>query len=471
MKTNIVSILLLFSFFTFISIDIQAADTDDPSWIEFISEGTIENIKNDLSTNPNINEKQNDLGWTVLHAAVSFRRIDVVEALVGLKADLNVKDNSGKTPLMIAVETGQASAVELLIENGANVNIADNNGENPLSIAQKIKLSKIENVLKENNATLPTQDSPQGRGNFQGRGNMQQGFPGGMPGQRRGERVNMQPEQDMPTPDMSVNIIDVETEQDEVGSGELDPNEVQERIKKYPGLTEQILDVADGSKTSLSHWRRIDRDNRTSLISAIRRQYEDEVDFIANIATAEKATKTAGLAKDLRKSRRETFIDINNEVKAADTPARTTSTRRTASRTTTSRVNRRSGSSTVTDTRTQEQEDQYSPEVQGEIDDWVRADVQEINGRMTLMASVNDVLVSEIKMIKEAAVEEKAEKTIAAIDGLLIARKMGFDEVNKELQKIEEEQQQEMIEMQDRSTSEDAPEAGDSSARGMRRRQ
>ena len=56
------------------------------------------------------------------------------------------------------------------------------------------------------------------------------------------------------------------------------------------------------------------------------------------------------------------------------------------------------------------------------------------------MDSVNNTIVSEINSLKQTATDEKAEKTVAAIDGILLARQMGFDELNNEFQKIQQEQ-------------------------------
>jgi len=45
---------------------------------------------------------------------------DVVELLLANKADVNAKDNSGKTPLHIAVSKGHKDVVELLRQHGGH---------------------------------------------------------------------------------------------------------------------------------------------------------------------------------------------------------------------------------------------------------------------------------------------------------------------------------------------------------------
>jgi len=62
-------------------------------------------------------------GWTIVHHAVSSGNYLLLEWLVREGADLNVKDNSGKTPLALAKEN-HPELVCYLIDHGANWNAA-----------------------------------------------------------------------------------------------------------------------------------------------------------------------------------------------------------------------------------------------------------------------------------------------------------------------------------------------------------
>jgi len=65
--------------------------------------------------------------------AISEERVDVIEALIRNGADVNVKDEYGRTPLRRAAQFCQKKIVELLIANGADVNAADSKyGATPL---------------------------------------------------------------------------------------------------------------------------------------------------------------------------------------------------------------------------------------------------------------------------------------------------------------------------------------------------
>jgi ankyrin repeat protein len=59
-------------------------------------------------------------------------RIDVVIALVGHGADVNIANNSDYTPVCFAAEYGHLALVIGLVELGADVNIANNAGHSPL---------------------------------------------------------------------------------------------------------------------------------------------------------------------------------------------------------------------------------------------------------------------------------------------------------------------------------------------------
>jgi len=60
-------------------------------------------------------------GWTALHYAAGYGFIDLIQPLVDHDAELNTKDNDGKTPLRVAVDAGQTTATEILRQIGASL--------------------------------------------------------------------------------------------------------------------------------------------------------------------------------------------------------------------------------------------------------------------------------------------------------------------------------------------------------------
>ncbi|XP_068445913.1 KN motif and ankyrin repeat domain-containing protein 3 [Clinocottus analis] len=89
-----------------------------------------------LFSQGNVNAKASQAGQTALMLAVSHGRQEMVRALLGCAADVNVQDDEGSTALMCASEHGRAEIVKLLLEQpGCDISIVDNDGSNALSIA------------------------------------------------------------------------------------------------------------------------------------------------------------------------------------------------------------------------------------------------------------------------------------------------------------------------------------------------
>lgn len=68
-----------------------------------------------------------------------------------------------------------------------------------------------------------------------------------------------------------------------------------------------------------------------------------------------------------------------------------------------------------------------------EIHEWVRS---KSDDRTNLARSVNEQIVREFNFIRELAVEEGAEKTAAAIDGIITMRQERFDRFIADLEEI-----------------------------------
>jgi ankyrin repeat protein len=82
-------------------------------------------------------------GWTPLHYAVSYNRLQVIETLLHKSAVLNATNREGYTPLHVAALQCNDKLVELLAElNGADTNTRSTDGQvrKPMQIAyQRVK--------------------------------------------------------------------------------------------------------------------------------------------------------------------------------------------------------------------------------------------------------------------------------------------------------------------------------------------
>ncbi|CAD6244261.1 unnamed protein product [Miscanthus lutarioriparius] len=80
-----------------------------------------------------------DRGDRALHLAAGCEQLEVCSYLVeGLRVDVNVVDDEGRTPLVYAVVSENAAVVKYLLDHGADPNKVDNDGLAPLHSAAGI---------------------------------------------------------------------------------------------------------------------------------------------------------------------------------------------------------------------------------------------------------------------------------------------------------------------------------------------
>lgn len=97
-----------------------------------------------------VNEvKYDGTNYTPLHIAVKHERIDVVEMMLHLGANVNACDITGYTPLHIAVTLKKHSVrmTDILLGRGANVDTRNKDGETPLHLATKYNLVCMSRLL------------------------------------------------------------------------------------------------------------------------------------------------------------------------------------------------------------------------------------------------------------------------------------------------------------------------------------
>jgi len=114
-----------------------------------VGKGDIKEAERLLSSGADVNERWFD-NYTPLHFAAFYASQPNVAALLIEKgADVNAKDNYGRTPLYVAAWKGQVNFVTLLLKKGADPGIATNEGKTPLRIAQDSGHTTIAKILSE----------------------------------------------------------------------------------------------------------------------------------------------------------------------------------------------------------------------------------------------------------------------------------------------------------------------------------
>ena len=116
------------------------------------SQGKIKEVKKHLAAGANVDARR------ALHEATDRGHKEVVELLIATSADVNAKNQWGRTPLHQAVVRGHKEIVELLLANGADVNAKNDRGWTPLHLAVSGGHKEIAELLVANAADVNAKD-------------------------------------------------------------------------------------------------------------------------------------------------------------------------------------------------------------------------------------------------------------------------------------------------------------------------
>jgi hypothetical protein len=203
------------------------------------------------------------------------------------------------------------------------------------------------------------------------------------------------------------------------------------------------------------------------LSRAVDKQFEDELDLIRKAAVEESAKKTVEAIDTLRTARHDRSLKINRELLeqrrqerlAASANTRTRGRGRTTARNTRGRTSirgRAPGTNTANELygrgapagpggygseNVNQPAEQLDPQTQEQMRLWLQTTP---DNKLELAKQIHPQIQAELGSIRTIAVEEKAKKTTAAIDGVLLARQERFDELVKKIEeqrkKLQEEQ-------------------------------
>ncbi|KAH1064214.1 hypothetical protein J1N35_029201 [Gossypium stocksii] len=133
---------------------------DEEGWAPILSAASIGNLEITeilFSKGANVNVK-NDGGRTALHYAASKGWLKIAELLISHGAKINSKDKVGCTPLHRAASTGKSALCELLIEEGAEVDATDRAGQTPLMSAVICQNKEVALLLIRHGADVDIED-------------------------------------------------------------------------------------------------------------------------------------------------------------------------------------------------------------------------------------------------------------------------------------------------------------------------
>jgi ankyrin repeat protein len=121
--------------------------------VEAAGNGDTQQITSLLTTGADVNSKD-DHGRSALMKAAKYGHKGVVELLIQLGADIHARDNRGTNAVYWAAEKAHNGVVELLIRHGADVDAIDDRGWSALDHARATQNKTLTAIL-EKAASLP----------------------------------------------------------------------------------------------------------------------------------------------------------------------------------------------------------------------------------------------------------------------------------------------------------------------------
>jgi len=138
----------------------QASENPCLLW-KSIVKGDLEKVNRIMESVPDVDAHLNKYGWTPLHAACFFGKIDIVQHLVTrLQADPNRQNSNGWHALIFALFGGHLDVIDyLLFETRADPSLTDANHRTALAIAEELWDEDAVALIKERTDSNSTRSS------------------------------------------------------------------------------------------------------------------------------------------------------------------------------------------------------------------------------------------------------------------------------------------------------------------------
>ncbi len=358
---------------------------------------------------------------------------EVVKILVDAGASVDANGPEGQTPLAMAVEAGAFAMVEVLLEKGANPNKAGLTAT-PLQAAEA-KLRDMNRIVELMRA--------------KGRAAMP---PGAGPGRRSVLDRAALTARDVPalppegvTPPAGPTAADAN--EAIILAILADANNVLARARAIPEVNAPVMSVDAKARSEESGWRSRTTDNRATLVRAVERQFNEEMAVIKKIAAEEKATKTVSDINNLMAKRGKRYAAIYEEMRlarqtaAAENP--TTGRGRGGNMGTgmTGRGNRGTmGGEAMAPApvrpmprrNAEANAGANDPSYDTQVQAWSSSNFED---KRDLLANVHELDLKELELLDDAARQEKAEKTSAAIEALMVLRQQRVTRIGAAMEK------------------------------------
>ena len=136
--------------------DMTYTYVDDARVSQSIREGDISYVKEYIKKYKVIDSPltNDDYNNRLIHIASESKDLEILNMLIALKANINIKNKLNETPIHFAVRSKIIDNIDALLSQGVDLNIANVNGETPIFYAVKSGSLRIIRMLYNNNSSI-----------------------------------------------------------------------------------------------------------------------------------------------------------------------------------------------------------------------------------------------------------------------------------------------------------------------------
>ncbi len=363
-----------------------------------------------------------------IHQAAQAGDLEAVKTFLDAGTAPDVTDANQCTPLFYAVKAGAAPVVELLLQKGANPDQPGAGGQTPRAMAEAnvLRYAQVAALLRVPVATATNMPPMRGRR-------------GGMPGM---PPMNANPQ---PEPAAAPAPQGATTDANEAIVAILaDPNRVLAKVAEIADVN--LKPIEDKGRGEERAWQLRTTDNRATLVRTIEGVFNEDLALIKKIADGEKAAKTSKAVDTLKAKRQKRYAAIYDEMRSARQTAAASNTGTTGTRgrgATTGgggrgnrgmNMNEQEPAATtrLTTTRRSTIDPNVDPVYEGQSQAWSSSNYED---KRDLLKVVHELDVKELYALDEIARGEKADKTAATIEALMVLRQQRITRIGEAMAK------------------------------------
>ena len=141
--------------------DMSYTFIDDARVSQAISDGNMSYVKEYIRKYKSVNSPLSNDSYNnrMIHIASQSKKLDILNMLIALKANLNIQNKLKETPIHFAVRSKNLSNIDALLTQGVDLTISTTKGETPMFYAMITGDMRIINMLYNNAAPILSVDN------------------------------------------------------------------------------------------------------------------------------------------------------------------------------------------------------------------------------------------------------------------------------------------------------------------------